>query len=536
MRIDHPRLWGLIVLAAAACTGDRGPQGEPGEPGTVDPALSPIDKALVAIGGEEAVADLATVRLEVEGTRYFQGEEYAPGDALPLASEYTGVLTYDADGDASRFDITRTVKAFDAMVPEQSYSEIVRGDLGHVSGEDGLFGGSSGDLASAGTAAIRKERRLLLPELILRDVARDRSLATDAGDALLDGSLHHLVQIEGAVAPITLYVDAETGRISKLTTLESDHVLRDTEITAFFADWQSTDGGLRFPRQVYLASGDDVVLAERRTAVDVNVTIDEGDLELPPDANPTYVAEDARLGDLDQHFHQAFGAIGFRLDVVQSQVDAMELAPGVWRLGGGTHNSMAIAQSSGVVIIDAPLYGARSQAILAWAAEQFPDRPVSRLIVSHFHDDHVGGVRDFVAAGVPVISGSGTEGFLERSIAAPSTLEVDPLAAHPMPLDITRVAPGEVKRLPDANHPIDIIPIANQHAIDMVYVRLPEDDLTFVADLYSPGFPPAFPIALKEAIYQSMLAHGGSGDMIVGAHGGVAPFSQLAMEAGHDPD
>jgi glyoxylase-like metal-dependent hydrolase (beta-lactamase superfamily II) len=211
----------------------------------------------------------------------------------------------------------------------------------------------------------------------------------------------------------------------------------------------------------------------------------------------------------------------------------MELAPGVFRLGGGTHNSLAIEQADGIVIVDAPLYGARSQAILGWAAQQFPNKAVTQLIVSHFHDDHIGGVRDFVAAGVPVISGSGTEGFLEASIAAPSTISADPLAEHPMPLSLTRVPAGQTMTLGDATHPIDIVPIENQHAIDMVYVRLPSDNIDFVADLYSPGFPPVFPIALKEGVYQALLARGGTSDMIVGAHGGVAPFSQLATETGH---
>ncbi len=532
MRTTSHAVLFAFTLAGAGCAGDTGPKGDPGDSVVVDPTLSPLEKAFVGIGGKEAVEALTTFRLEIEGTRYFDGEAHAPGGPIPEATEYTGVLSYDVTNDANRLDLTRTVKAFDADVPAQTFSEIVRGNLGHVTGEDGLFGGSSGDLASAGTAAIRKERYLLSPQLILRDVARDPSLASEAGVALVGGSLHERVEVATDIAPITLFVDVQTGRITKLTTLESDHVHRDVEITAWFEDWQPTNG-LAFPRRVYLATGDEIVLDERRTKVEVDVDLDPEQLTLPPDAAPTYAAADARLGELDQHFHQSFGAIGFRLDVVQDQVEATELAPGVFRLGGGTHNSLAIAQDDGLVIVDAPLYSARSQAIMAWAAAAFPNTPIAHLVVTHFHDDHTGGVRDFVAAGVPVITGSGSEGFLERVVAAPSTLDADPLAQHPMPLSITRVASGDVMHLADATHPVDIIPIVNAHAADMVYVRLPADDIVFVADLYSPGFPPVFPIDLKESVYAALLAEGGTSDMIVGAHGGVATFAQLASETGH---
>jgi glyoxylase-like metal-dependent hydrolase (beta-lactamase superfamily II) len=490
----------------------------------------PIDQAITAAGGEDALAALTSYRLEVAGTRYFAGEELAPGAPLPVASVYTGTLTVDVAGDASRFDIARTIKAFDATVPPQSFTETVRGNLGHVTGDDGLFGGSAGDLAPAGTAAIRRQQRLLAPTLVLRDVAADRSLARDAGVAMLDGRPHHLVEVAASIAPLTLFVDDATGQISQMVTRENDHVLRDVDITATFADWQGVPA---FPAKVTFAVGDQVVLDEQRTQIASNVAIDPAQLAFPAGAMPEFDAAQAAEGELDHHFHQAFGGVGFRLDVIQGQVDAMELVPGVFRLGGGTHNSLAIEQADGIVIVDAPLYGARSQAILAWAAQQFPDKSISRLIVSHFHDDHIGGVREFVAAGVPVISGSGTEGFLEASIAAPSTLSPDALAAHPQPLAITRVASGQTMTLADAAHPIDIIPIANQHAIDMVYVRLPSDNIDFVADLYSPGFPPVFPVALKESVYQSLLARGGASDTIVGAHGGVAPFSQLATETGH---
>jgi glyoxylase-like metal-dependent hydrolase (beta-lactamase superfamily II) len=492
--------------------------------------IDPIERAFAAIGGEAAVADLASYRFAVTGTRYFPGEEYRPEDAAPVSHRYTGTRSYDVGADAGRFDITRTLVLFGIDVP-QSFTEIVRGRLGHIDGEDGLFGGSAGDLFSAGTAAIRKERVLMEPELVLRDIARDRSIARVAGTAVVDGVTYDLVEVTGEIASITLYVDP-AGVIAQATTLENDHLYRDTELVARYADWQPT-AGPAIPREVTLAAGDDLMLDETRTTAETNVAIDPATLAFPAGAQPVLDEANEAVGLVDSHFHQSFAGFGFRIDAVQAFVDAAELAPGVWRLGGGTHNSIAVEQSDGIVLIEAPLYGARTEALLAWAAAQFPGKPIKQLVVTHFHDDHSGGVREIAANGTPIVTGAGTEGLLEAAFAAPSTLVPDALATNPVTPTIVRVAAGQTLRLDDAVHPVDVIQVANPHAVDMVIARLPNDAIVFDSDLYSPGFPPLLPQALNEALYAALNDRGFTGDTIVGGHGGIASFAELAVAAGH---
>src|SRR5262245_16949106 len=92
----------IALLAAAGCMGDRGPQGEPGDSVVVDPSLPPLEKAYAGMGGRDAIAELATLRFEVAGTRYFPGEQYAPEAPAPESHRYTATFTYDAAGDNSR--------------------------------------------------------------------------------------------------------------------------------------------------------------------------------------------------------------------------------------------------------------------------------------------------------------------------------------------------------------------------------------------------------------------------------------------------
>jgi len=486
-----------------------------------------LHRALEALGGRRALSRLRTLRVEVSGTRYFPGEEFAVGEPAPRSNVYTGTLQFDVEHDASRFDVQRTLTLYGASV-SNTFSELVHGDLGTVVGSDSLFGAPGTDLLPAGTAALRKERRLTNPFLLLREVLATPALAQDGGPAVVDGVLYHRLVVQSAVQPITLYVEARSGRLSKLTTRENDHLFRDTDVSVEFAGWRASEAGLRFPTRVTLLVDGRVIASEERSVPSTGVAIDPAALAFPAGAAPVYAEADAAFGERDFHFHTVFASFGFRLDPVQTFVDAVQLSPGVFVLGGASHKSMAVEQAAGVVIIESPLYAERSQAVLGWAARQFPGKPVSHVVVTHFHDDHSGGLRDFVAAGATVVCGSGSEGYYERALAAPSTIVPDALALSPRPTTIVRVAPAGSTELPDATNPVSVQAISNSHASDMVIVRLPRQNIVFESDLFSPGFPPGvLPSINQVELHRALAAGGHTTDLIVGGHGGNASFADL---------
>jgi glyoxylase-like metal-dependent hydrolase (beta-lactamase superfamily II) len=205
------------------------------------------------------------------------------------------------------------------------------------------------------------------------------------------------------------------------------------------------------------------------------------------------------------------------LDEEQTKVDLTEVATGVLHVTGGTHHSLAIEMADHLVVVDAPLYEERSQAVLTALAEKFPGKPVRFLVVTHFHNDHSGGTRAYIAAGATVVVGKVTEGFFKQMAAAPHTRVPDRLQKTPQPLTLETVE-TEKKVLTDGNRNVEIYPVENSHAEGMLIVYVPSEKLLYVTDLFSPGAarqPPLWPGDLLNTIerFELQVEH------IVGGHG-----------------
>ncbi|HZI11904.1 MAG TPA: MBL fold metallo-hydrolase [Myxococcus sp.] len=538
-------LLGTLRLAALAlvltgCEGDpgtsgpqgpAGPQGDPGTSQTVDPNLAPLEKAFAGLGGRQALQALNHFTLQTSGARYAAGEGFLPESALRIANTYTATVTQDVRGDNLNIHYRRTLRFFGFDVP-QEYSEIVRGNLGYLQGSDNFFGGPNGaNMLSDRMAAVRKQQRLLNPHLLLREVAANGSLASDGGVALLDGSLHHLVVLQDSVHPITLYVNASTGRISRLSTVESDPLHRDVPVDVHYVGWLPVAGGPLFPSQVYLSLNGNVVHLESRQSVAVNGTLNPTLFDFPTGASPTYVAEDAVRGATSHQFHMVFSSVGVPNDGLQTQVTPEELAPGVFHLRGGSHHSMAIVQSNGIILVEAPLYQDRSEALLRWVKATFPDRPITHVISSHFHEDHSAGLRTFVPEGARIVVGAPSADFFRHIFQAPSTVRADALSRKPTPANLLTVPVGGSVRFEDSTRPVVAYHVANSHAGDLLMVYLPNERLLFSSDIYSPGLPPfpPGPAELHRAITETYRIQVST---IAGAHGGTGPFSDLATAAG----
>jgi glyoxylase-like metal-dependent hydrolase (beta-lactamase superfamily II) len=91
----------------------------------------------------------------------------------------------------------------------------------------------------------------------------------------------------------------------------------------------------------------------------------------------------------------------------QTNVVSTQLAPGVYLVAGGSHNSVAVEFKDYVTVIEGPLSNQRTNAVVAEVHKLFPNKPIRYLVNTHNHFDHLGGVRGFVAEGATVITAPG---------------------------------------------------------------------------------------------------------------------------------
>jgi glyoxylase-like metal-dependent hydrolase (beta-lactamase superfamily II) len=520
------RIASLLLLGA--CTGDTGPAGPPGPPGGFDPDAPALDKAYVGVGGKDALTALEHFTITADGERLMALEGFQPDDEPVTVSTFTTTTAADLTGDQLRIDYDRSIPVFGQT---KTYSVIIHGDVGVLDGVESVFGAPGGNLGSDRWAAEVRQLRLLDPQLILRDIALGKAQATDAGLAVVDGEIQQRIDIADPVHALSLFVDPRTGELTKAATLENDHVEGDVAVEAFYVGWRNYDGDVRFPSDVAITLGGKLVHSEHRTAASTTAAIDPARFAFPAGSAPAHVAEDALRGERNHQFLASFSALGVPLEGLQRTIDAQEIAPGVFHLRGGSHHSLVVEQQSGIVLVEAPLYEARAQAILDWIKTKFPGKPVTHVIATHHHRDHTGSLRTLVAHDARVIVGDAARPFFAQTFRAARTIEPDELAAAPRTAAIDGVAPLGTKLIADAQRPVQAFAITSTHAADMLVIYLPQQKVLFVSDLFSPGFPPNPPAARE--VLDAISARGVAVTTIAGGHGiATATFAELQAAAG----
>lgn len=515
------------IVAAAGCEGDTGPAGPAGQEGPqgpaggLDPSLSATDKLLTTLGGKTAVAGLQTISATITGQRSVLDEGFFPGDPATAGAAFTATLRWDVATRDLRIDYQRTVAA--PLPGTYTFTELLRADGGWVDGVDNFFGAPGGALASERWASARRQQLYLHPEVIAQELAAGTRTSKDAGVGVIGGVLHHRLEVADAVSPWTLWIEVGTGRLSKISAVENDHFRADVPVEVFYADYSDAGAGLSLPRRAVMTVDGEVVHEELRTTLTANTAIAASTFAVPGGGQPTVVADQAAGGERSHQFFEMFSGVGIPLAARQTTVVPTELVPGVWHLAGGTHNSLVVEQATGVVVVEAPLYADRSEALLSWIATNLR-KPVTHVVATHFHGDHAGGLRTFVAAGATVVAGDAALGLYRQVFAAPRTIEPDDLATTPRLASLRGVDFGDQVTLADATLPVEIYTVNTTHAADMVVAVA--GGILFVSDIFSPGIP-ASPAALRE-LRQAITDHPTVVvARIAGGHGGTATLAEL---------
>jgi glyoxylase-like metal-dependent hydrolase (beta-lactamase superfamily II) len=176
------------------------------------------------------------------------------------------------------------------------------------------------------------------------------------------------------------------------------------------------------------------------------------------------------------------------------RAQSTKLADGVWFIGGGSHNSLAVEFRDYATVIEAPLNEERSLAVIGEVSKLMPGKPIRYLVNTHHHFDHTGGLRTYLAQGATIVVPEANRDYYERVLfsTAPRTLQGDRFSTYypyfsggrrPLPIETV----NQKYVLSDDSRTIDLYPVQGlNHAANMLMVYLPKEKILVNADLYSP--------------------------------------------------
>ena len=447
-------------------------------------ARADLDAVAQAMG----VSKLDSVQIAGGGYAYAVGQAYTPGKAWPKLN--LGRYTRSDD-------YARAAHGFDYYL---SRAEPQGGGAIPAVGEVRRTGGVSGDQAwnvvypqgsAAGAPAAAYQHDLWIsPHGIVKAAIADK--------VAMSGSTFEIMREGRFRARATV---GAGNLVEKVESWIDNPVLGDMAVVTTYADYKD-HGGVKFPARITQTMGGFPVLELNVAEVKVN----SGAVTVPsPIARPA----------------------------IEVTVD--KAADGVWFLHGGSHHSVAIEMSDHVILFEAPLGDARTNAVLDATRKTIPNKPIRFVVASHHHFDHSGGLRAAAAADAVLMMPEASRPFFEQAYAAPRTLAPDTLAKSGKQARFSTYRDKHV--MSDATRTLELHVLkGNVHAEEFIVGYLPKEKILIVADAFSPRAPvtqtPANINPSTKNLWENIDRLKLDIQTVLPIHGRMVKVDELKLEAG----
>jgi len=292
------------------------------------------------------------------------------------------------------------------------------------------------------------------------------------------------------------------GLVEQIESVQPNPVMGDTGSVISFSDYRDF-GGVKFPMRIRQSMGGFSVL---------DLTVDQ----VMPNA-PAAIEVPALVSTATE------------------RVTAEPVAPGVWFMAGGSHNSVAIEMKDHMMLVESPLYDGRAVPLLAEVKKLGKGKPVRVVLNSHHHFDHAGGLRTAVAEGATLVTSELARPYFERILANPNWVQPDAMEKSGKKAVLTSVSGKRI--FTDGERVVEVYYIEGSlHAQGFMMVYLPQEKLLIEADAYTPGppnaAPPAVPNELSLNLVQNIERLNLQVERILPLHGRMVPVSELWTAVG----
>ena len=447
------------------------------------PATAQEDATAFLQAADEAMGASNLDTLHIAGSGWYGplGQNFSPEEHWARVNLQSYDLTIDYEAGATREEIVLTQGDYPSR--GGGFQPIMgeRRTLAFVSGDDAWGQNPGGAMeAQPDQAEVRQFLIATSPHGFIK-AAMEADDAT-VTDRYLVGE-NRTVKVVGFTTMEKYRVTGEFGddhMLQRVITWLPNPVMGDMQYEIRYDDYRDIGDGVMFPFHYHAHQGDQFMLPTNfaRNWMDYRLTVAEAN----PDVDIEVPAE-------------------FRNAQPQPvNVASTQLGDGVWLIGGGSHNSVAIEFDDFITVIEAPLNDARSYAVIGEAKRLIPNKPIRYLVNTHHHWDHLGGVRNFVAEGATVVTHEANEDFYHDVVFATQSRLLEPDRLHLFPFATTGPTPLRIETMTDRHaisdgdrtlmlfHVPDL-----DHAATMLIAYLPEEQIVVNADLYSRPLQPGDP-------------------------------------------
>jgi glyoxylase-like metal-dependent hydrolase (beta-lactamase superfamily II) len=460
-----------------------------------DEAAASLSRADRAMGG----TGLKSIRYAGSGTGATFGQAFQPNMTWPkiVLSSFSRVHDYDNGSfreDAAR---SRAEPTGGGAVPligtgEQRTTGLMR---------DSFAWNMTGPapVAAPLTVTARIHDLWTSPHGVIKAALKNKSTVqavNEGGRALTAISFE-----QAGTFKATAMINAE-GLVERVESMLPNPVLGDTVVTTQYSDYKDFNG-VKFPMRIRQSMARTEVLDLTVSEVQVNAA---ANIEVPE-----------------------------LVKTAAERVTADKVAEGVWMMGGGSHNSVAIEMGDHMMLVEAPLYDGRTLPMLAEVKKLNPAKPIRFVVNSHHHFDHAGGLRSAASEGIELVTSAQAKPYFERVMTNPNSISPDALQKSGRKAVVSGVDGKRV--FTDAKRVAEVYFIdSSVHAQGFLMVYLPAEKLLIEADAFTPGAPNSPPPArvndnhvnLVQNIERLKL----NVERIVPLHGRVVPIGELYAAIG----
>ena len=456
-------------------------------------AVSGCSKSSGAAAAADAMGatNLNSIQLSGSGANYAFGQAYTPGGPWPRFEVKTYTVAIDYQTPAMKLDMLRAQGEHpprgggaQPFASDQRTTQV-------VSGKHAWTEGGAQPAPNPGNVTERLRQIWLTPHGVIK--------AALASGAPADGNVFTF-KAEDSDVKVTLN---QQNLVEKVEYQTTNSVVGDVPVELTYSDYAQF-GNIQFPKHIVEKQDGFPTLDITIDNVQPNAAVS---LPVPETVASAAVPPATPMATIDK------------------------IGDGLWSLNSAGTRSVAVEFGDHIVMLEGPTSDERSKVVNDLVRQTVPNKPIRYVVNTHAHYDHAGGLREYVAEGITVITHESNKAFFEKVWARARTLE-DTAPTSNMPMIETV---GDKRVLSDRTRTVELYHMPGHgHHTGQLIAYLRKERILMYGDGYNPPAGdeirtpergPEYAAQMVQRVQELKL----NPERIAPVHGRVVPYKNLLM-------